>query len=67
VKVDIGYSDSGSQWHAKGLDCPVQVHVKNGVLIVPDPFRRVGYVVTNEESSIVTGIGIGRSHGRACS
>jgi hypothetical protein len=67
VKVDVTDIDSRSQWYAKGLDSPVQVHVKDGVLVVPDALRRVGYLVTNKKSPIVTGIRVGRSHSRACS
>ena len=57
VRTDVAEINSASQWYAKGLNCSVQVHVKQGILIVPYASRRVGYLVAYESNSIVTRIG----------
>lgn len=42
----------------KGLNPPIQVHVKDGVFIMPDPGIRSRYFVADEEDPIVTRIGL---------
>jgi hypothetical protein len=66
VKIDVTDIDSRSQWYAEGLDSPVQVHVKDGVLIVPDAGRGASHPVANEEDPIVAWIGLGLRHYCAC-
>ena len=36
VKSDVSYVNSGGQGHTERLDGAVQVHIKEGILIVPD-------------------------------
>ena len=52
----------------EGLDGPIQVHVKDGILIVPDSRIWPCYLVTDEEKPIVTRIGFDLSHrcARSC-
>ena len=44
--------------HAEGLNSAIEVHVKEGILIVPDAGRRVGYFVAHKPDPIVTRIGL---------
>ena len=37
--------NSGAQGPAEGLNCAVEVHVEERILVVPDSRRRVSYVV----------------------
>ena len=40
------------------LNSAIQVHVKDGILIMPDSRGRPSYLVTDEEETIVTRIGL---------
>jgi hypothetical protein len=66
VKSDIT-DVSGNPRHAKGLNATIKVHVKDGVLIVPNVRGRVCHLVTNEENPIVTQIGLDLVYCCACS
>lgn len=52
----------------KGLNTAIQIHVKDGVLIVPDASSGACYLITDEEFPIVSGIGHDLSHccARSC-
>ena len=39
--------------YGKRLNCPVQVHVKDGILIMPNPGIWACYLVTDEEDPII--------------
>ena len=56
VKLDVTDIDSGSQWHAEGLDSAVEVHVKKSVFIVPHTATQVGDFVTHKPDTIVARI-----------
>ena len=56
VKLDVTDIDSGSQWHAEGLDSAVEVHVKKSVFIVPHAATQVGDFVTHKPDTIVARI-----------
>jgi len=58
VKPDVTYVDPGAQRHTEGLNSAVEVHVKQGILIVPYTRRRVGYFVAHQPHAIVTRIGL---------
>ena len=47
VETDVAYVNSGVQRHAEGLNSAVEVHVKQGILIVPYAGRRAGYFVAH--------------------
>jgi len=57
VETDIAYINSGVQWHAEGLNSAVEVHVKQGILVVPYAGRRAGYCVAHQPDAVVTRIG----------
>ena len=68
MEANVAYISSGAQGHAEGLNSAVEVHVKQGILIVPDAGGRVGYFVAHQPNAVVTRIGfnlIDRS-GRSC-
>ena len=56
MKPDVTDVDSGSQWHAEGLNGAIQVLVIKSVLIVPNASSRVGHLVTHEPDAIVARI-----------
>src|SRR4029077_523321 len=43
VETDVAYVNPGAQGHAEGLNSAVEVHVKQGILIVPYAGRWAGY------------------------
>ncbi len=57
METDVAYVNSGVQGHAEGLNSTVEVHVKQGILIVPYAGRRVGYFVADQPNAVVTRIG----------
>ena len=57
MKTDVAYINSGVQGHAEGLNSAVEVHVKQGILIVPYAGRRAGYFVAHQPNAVVTRIG----------
>ena len=60
VETDVAYINSSVQGHAKGLNSAVEVHVKQGILIVPYASRRVGYFVAHQPNAVVTRIRFNR-------
>ena len=42
----------------EGLNCAIQVHVKDGILIMPHSGVRPCYLVTHEEDAVITRIGL---------
>jgi hypothetical protein len=66
MKVDVAYIDSGSQWHTERLNSSIEVHVVEGILIVPDALAWIGHFVSHEPDAIICGIGLVTGHGRAC-
>jgi hypothetical protein len=54
VEPNIG--EGSRKNNLKGLNSPIQVHVKDGVLIVPYSGSWACYFVTDEEETIVTRI-----------
>ena len=58
VETDVTYINSSAQGHTEGLNCAVEVHVKERILIVPDSRRRVSYFVAHKPHPIVTRIGL---------
>ena len=44
--------------HTEGLNSAIEVHVKEGILIVPDARRRVRYFVAHKPNAVVTRIGL---------
>ena len=65
MKFDISEVRFGCDGHSKGLNCAIQVHVKQRIFIVPDAGRRVGNFVTDKPNPIVAGIRLLLRHGRA--
>ena len=51
----------------EGLNRTIQVHVKDGIVIVPHSGIWTCYFVTDEEDTIVTGIGLNLLYCGACS
>ena len=51
MKTDVAYVNSGAQGHAEGLNSAVEVHVKQGILIVPYAGSWVGYFVAHQTKS----------------
>ena len=58
VKTDVAYVNSSAQGHAEGLNSAVEIHVKQGILVVPYAGRRVSYFVAHQPHAIVTRIGL---------
>src|ERR1700752_1867239 len=58
MKVDIAYVDSGSQWHTERLNSPIEVHVVEGVVIMPHSSLWVGHFVSHEPDAIISWIGL---------
>jgi hypothetical protein len=56
MEIDVTDVHSRSYRHAKGLNGPIQVHVKESILIVPDAGSGMGYFVTHVPNAIVAGI-----------
>ena len=67
MKTDVAYVNSGAQGHAEGLDSAIEIHVKQGILVVPYAGRRVGYFVAHQPHAIVTRIGFNLIDCRVCS
>jgi hypothetical protein len=65
VETDVADVYSRRERNTKGLNAAIQVLVIQGVLIVPDALRRVGYFVTEEPDPVVARIGLVLGHGRA--
>src|SRR6266550_2689558 len=61
VKSDIADA-SGKYRYPKGLYSAVQVHVKDGVFIMPDAVGRSRHLVTDEENPVVARIGFDWDH-----
>ena len=59
MEFDVA-QDRRKEWinELEGLNGTVKVHVKDGVLIVPHSGIRACYLVTDEEETIVTRIGL---------
>ena len=49
---------SSAYWHTEGLNGPIQVHVIERILIVPDPRRRVRHFIAHKPNPIVTWSGL---------
>jgi len=58
VKVDVADVNPRSQRHAERLNRTIKVHVVQGVFVVPDSGRRVGYIVAHKPDAIVPRIGL---------
>jgi hypothetical protein len=60
MEIDIRW---GPPWddNLEGLDGAIQVHVKDGILIVPHPGSWACHFVTDVESAIITWIGLNLS------
>ena len=56
MKSDVAYIYSGAQRHTKGLNSPIEVHVVESVLIVPDSGRWVRDFVTHKPDAIISRI-----------
>jgi len=65
VKTDVAYVNSSAQGHAEGLNSAVEIHVKQGILVVPDASTGVGYLVAHKPKTIVSGIGFDLVHRRS--
>ena len=65
MKTDVAYVNSGVQGHAEGSNSAVEVHVKQGILVVPDARTGVGYLVAHKPNTIVSVIGFDLVHRRA--
>ena len=66
MKIGVAYIDSGSQGHTERLNSPIEVHVIDGILIVPDSNASIGHFVSNQPDTIICGIRLALSHRRAC-
>ena len=55
MKPDVGQGSLKN--NLKGLNGAIEIHVKDGVLIVPNPGIWSCYFVTDEEESVVARIG----------
>jgi len=62
VESNVTYVNSGAEGHAEGLNCAVEIHVKERILIVPNASRRVSYLVAHKPNTIVTRIGLNWVH-----
>jgi hypothetical protein len=58
VKADFTQWDRKAEENLKGLNRTIQVHVKDGVVIVPQPGIRPSYLVSYKENTVITGIGL---------
>src|SRR5882724_1871591 len=65
MKSEVTNIHSSSQRYAEGLNRTIQVHVKERILVVPDPGRRISYSIAHEPNPIVTGIGLNLVYRRA--
>ena len=67
MKSDIAQI-RGKTWenNFEGLDAPIQVHVKDGIVIVPHSGIWPCYLVSDEKDPIVTWIGLNLLYRRAC-
>jgi len=65
VKADVTQRDRKAEENLKGLNRAIQVHVKDGVLIVPHPGIWPCYLVTDEENPVITRVGLDLPHRRA--
>ena len=67
MESDVAHVNSAVQRHAEGLNSAVEVHVKQGILIVPHAGRGVGYFVAHQPNAVVTRIGFNLIDCRVCS
>ena len=56
MKVDITDVHSVTQGYRERLNCAVQVHVKQRIIVVPDASRRGSHLVTDKPDPIVARI-----------
>ena len=61
VKSDVAWTGSNKE-DAERLNGAIQVHVKDGILIMPQPGFMHCHLVTDEENTIVTRIGLDLGH-----
>jgi hypothetical protein len=64
VKADVTQWDREAEENFKRLNGPVEIHVKDGVLIVPYSSIWACYFITDEEKSIVSGVRLDLLHCR---
>ena len=65
MKTDVAYVNPGAQGRAEGLNSAVEVHVKQGILIVPYASTGVGYLVAHKPCTIISGIRFDLVHRRS--
>jgi hypothetical protein len=65
VELDVTQRNWKPEENLKGLNCAVEVHVKDGILIMPHPGIWPRYLGTDEEDPIVTRIGFDLADCRA--
>jgi hypothetical protein len=53
VEIDVTQWDRKAEENLKGLNRAIQIHVKDGVLIMPQPGIWPCYLVTDEEDPII--------------
>jgi hypothetical protein len=56
MEIDVADVHSRSYRYAKGLNGPIQVHVKESILIVPDAGSGMSHLITHIPDAIVTRI-----------
>jgi hypothetical protein len=62
VKSDVTNINSRSYRQPGRLDSTTQAHVIEGILIVPDSSRRIGYFLADEPDAVVSRIGLDPVH-----
>jgi len=66
MKTDVSDVGARFQWNTEGLNGAIQVHVIQGILVLPHPGTWIGHCVTHKPDAIVARIGLVLSHSRAC-
>lgn len=56
MEVDVAQWDRKAEEKFKGLDGPIEIHVKHGIFIVPQSGRWPCYFVADEKHPIITRI-----------
>src|ERR1044072_1506966 len=52
VKADVAYGNSTTQGHPEELNRAIQVHIIDGILVVPDAGGWIRYLISNEPTAI---------------
>lgn len=53
MKPNVTDVNAGVERHRKGSDAPVRVHIKDGVLIMPETADRASHLISNKDSTVL--------------